>query len=349
MNKFLTISLAALGAFTVFASGSAEAQPTSLLCEDQAPRLNKGVKISSLSQAYQYGPLTLIFDGKAVVVKQGSKVSRRHMRRLLRSIAPRQVDPNTINPDTGEPEPVKAEAWIADIIGGKPASKTPPKADDVKDYDLFIGTEGLLYYTWVRAAQEFLLRPNGNFFPYMEIVPHGRIVENGYTYNSDNSGKITTEMCFEIKSFDGNNNLKKEGYIRYEVEIKVEIDGFEITPRSKPVDAGYDDRDIFPGSLMKFSEAMVPKWADKKLEARNVRNNTPGRMSVAAIHIETNVNGVKTDWYPFMPTIFTIIGVDGCIDIFFREGDPIDALDPNWRPRYCMGRCTDPAIVNSGL
>ncbi|MEO0980503.1 MAG: hypothetical protein AAFY24_24780 [Pseudomonadota bacterium] len=352
MKKLLTISLATLGAFTVFASGAAEASSPPK-CEN-LPAMVSGKEIRTLSNEYQYGPLTLIFNGEAVVVKGGSFVNRREMRKLLRSISPRAVDINASNPNKRLKESPKK--WIERLIGAT------PNPDDVAHYRKFVGTEGILNYTWVRAAQLFFLNEsNDRFYKLMEIVPHGRIVENGYVYDRNTkSGSIKTEMCFEITSYkrdrgdsdgDGNEDeliVAKIGYIRYIVNVAV-TDGFEVHRRTKPNDDNYDEDDVFPGSLMKFSDSMVPSWAKSKLEARNVIKNGMDSMKVTEIFIETNVDGNTTSWYPFMPEIFKRIGDEGCIDIFFRTRNPPTTLATDWRPRYCMGRCTDPAIVNSGL
>lgn len=229
----------------------------------------------------------------------------------------------------------------------------------------FEGTTGLVGMMWLAAARHML---DGNDIPpdaHLDLIPRGKIDENGaaphgelgFQYNPvAKSGHIWNTMCFLILDRNGN-----ETKFLYKVKAIVRPCGFVELDKTGP------SQDAFPGSYLTFARNRVTGF-DKKLEAVGFRpgsdptsgcdaNTTAaeqqaiadeGYIGIDTIYLDTTGSGTWTlvnraD----QPHLFET-GAESCVDMFFPTTVPI-TLDPNDDPGYCLGRCDDPAIINTGM
>jgi hypothetical protein len=124
---------------------------------------------------------------------------------------------------------------------------------------------------------------------------------------------------------------------------------------------------IFTGSYLKFdpgNPALID--FDKKLEAVNFKagktdglctGHTPptdGYVTVTKVFWDEDGDGTfgageertSLDY----PNLF-LASAESCLDMFFKNtvlDYPTEFDDLSPRPEYCLGRCSDPPIVNSG-
>ncbi|WP_299473130.1 hypothetical protein [uncultured Roseibium sp.] len=292
---------------------------------------------------YNYGPMQAIFKDNIIVEKKDGKLTPKNVRDILRQIDRR---------DPGESE----IQWVKRLLRNQ------------THYDEFKGTEGVLYNIWLNAALQYMPTDSkGNFQSPIFIDPNGKINDKfvnrkgkevkGYVYRRSNgSGRIVTTMCINIRTSLAANS--PAGYMRFEVAIRVKKYGFEVYERDDS-----NPKNLFPGSEIPIKAPLADEWK-YKLEAIISRRD-PSHEYLKIISIWADEQRFETDfptedelregidWVDWTNDTdyehYFTLGKDACIDILFKQKPKKTIDELKYRPDYCMGRCTDPTIINSGL
>ena len=202
----------------------------------------------------------------------------------------------------------------------------------------------------------------------IDIVVWGRINENnvtpntgekGFEYKKDErSGHVWATMCFEIRFAGTNANQDPDAKVRYSVKVEVAKCGFKVIPRGP----GTGNQEVFVGSYMPWQANKVPTNFRTKLEAVNLlKGETPpsgtcptapanGYVTLEAAYFDKDGDGNWVDYSTFSH-LFTS-NPQACVDMFFDVEPanlPASFDSDSARPNYCLGRCSDPPVANSGM
>jgi hypothetical protein len=68
------------------------------------------------------------------------------------------------------------------------------------------------------------------------------------------------------------------------------------------------------------------------------------------VFFDKDGDGTWVDWTN-NPSYAHLFNPDAqaCVDLFFETSTPPTILPDTARPNYCLGRCSDPPIANSGM
>jgi len=236
--------------------------------------------------------------------------------------------------------------------------------------DGFDEASGLVGYVWLEIAKKALAHYNTNTLAdnaKIDIDVWGRInennvapnnSENGYVFNSSaGSGHIWATMCFEIRFSGTGHNDDPDVKIRCSLKASVARCGFKIIARG----SGNGNSQVFTGSYIKFTANRVPSNFVTKLEAVNLLQ---GDIPTGFTCPTPPVNGYVTlgaaffdygdeTWVDLNDGLHTHLfnsNVESCVDMFFETTTPPAGFSVgDARPNYCLGRCSDPPIINSGM
>lgn len=211
----------------------------------------------------------------------------------------------------------------------------------------FDGLGGVLNRAFFRAIKQ-TLNSNRQFDRTRRVllIVHGRIVDYGFDEDAG-SGNITSITYFTTVSVPINtlNNrgriISRTDAVRWNVAVEPEdrpgYEGFTVVERSYA-----DPEDPFPGT-MKFDEAMLDRindlgfmfklWVEgRSINIRDIAEKPHGTSTFVSLpHSDSRYRRSDAN----------------CIDMMFVAEPPpeLGTLAP---PFYCLGRCQNPHLVNTG-
>lgn len=284
-------------------------------------------------KAYEYGPMKLQYKNNKI--KSDVTLKRKEVNEILKQMGVPEKGAGSIRTD------LDRIAWALD------------RKQSIEDFE---GTSGLMYYLFLNAASEHMIDRRGDLRSHLSIRPHGRLVENGLVVNADWSGFVQVTMCFEIAQNPGLGQPLL-AYFRFSVRTDVSRCGFELIEKTRE-----DGKPVFHGSIVDLSDVKDLDQYEYKLQAvggsvgEDLGDCVPGfgnlYMRIGQILLD---EGDGNNYRTLSPT-----GPDGhfytlelsdrpCIDMLTEE-DPRNGVAPEHKqPPYCLGRCTNPVMVNSGL
>lgn len=234
----------------------------------------------------------------------------------------------------------------------------------------FEGTQGFLGLMWVAIANKALSHYNTNTLnnnAKISIDAKGRINKNKvaphpnedafYFNGNDGSGHIWATMCYEIRFAGTGDNDDPDARVQYMLKTEIAPCGFKVIDRG----TGGTGQPIFVGSYMPFEGSPQNQQFVKKLEAVNflkgddTGGNCPadppanGFVTLGKAFVDLG-DGVWTEYTEVSNGYLFEPNPQACIDMFFASTTiPNSLVDGDDRPNYCLGRCSDPPVVNTGM
>ena len=247
------------------------------------------------------------------------------LRQTLEDFRPER-DPNSpINPDLGE---------LIDEIEAANES-------DTRKVPGMTGLGGVLGHAFLEAARNAVLSGNYDRFRRVEISVHGQIED--FAYNAaDGSGRINSITYIERTVIPAGNGVPNTKTRAYKWEIEVEPGGFTVVPK------GTDPHAPFPGT-MQFSDEMKQRIDSLGFQYKLWASGT--KIVVKKVSFKANAN--NPNWRELKksnPRFAKLYepDINNCIDMLFVDEPPADLGDMG-PPFYCLGRCANPMIVNTGM
>jgi hypothetical protein len=237
----------------------------------------------------------------------------------------------------GPPSLGKLIAEIRACNAGPPAVKVPG----------LTGLGGALGLSFLDRADNALAGGHFNKGARVVISFHGQITDYEFTETGTTdmgSGKleVTTYITWRVVTpGSGNPAPKTEAY---KWKILVINDGFKVATHSG------DDDNPFPGTGLTFSEEMTDRikslgftrklWAKgDKIIIDEIRHK---RWNSAAFSSPLDSSDPK------YARLFEIDS-ESCIDMLFVGDPPATFAGLQGPPTYCLGRCANPPIINTGI
>lgn len=280
--------------------------------------------------AYQYGPLKVHFMGDRILTDQ--KLTRAEVRAGLNKV----LGP----PKAGETDKSRIHKVLKNI----------------RSYPRYLkGTGALIWFIYIDAVHDFMFAPGSTTLRNAIFIdPNGRIDKgsNGFQVRRDYSGHITVTMCFEVRlRADG----PVVGHYRYRVRTDVMPCGFRIVRRNR------NTKNAFPGSHIFLTQHQARNFR-LKLQALGRKRGTDvaglncpetgNYMKIAKIEIDRGRGRFHFTLSPSNPNFAPLfrVNAESCIDMMLFRNPITHPIDPAQdKPLYCLGRCTSPAIINSGV
>ena len=205
------------------------------------------------------------------------------------------------------------------------------------------GLSGILGRVFLEAADKAISSgDNYDRQRRVEISLRGQIKK--YAYNkADQSGSITSITYIDRTIIPAGNNdpiVKTEAF---KWEVTVEAGGFEeVFIGKKPL------TDPFPGTL-EFSPFMIDRIESLGFEYKLWAKGNKIRIDKVSKAININ-NDLWKELKKTNPKYAKLYerNDDNCIDMMFVEEPPADLMDMG-PPMYCLGRCGNPMLVNTGM
>jgi len=152
------------------------------------------------------------------------------------------------------------------------------------------------------------------------------------------SGHISVDMCIDRREF-------------YHWDIAIREDGFHVERRTEPTDPSDFDTypaDPFPAVDLALPEAAVDPDDERSIWARGLTH----KLHAAGTRIEVRHVYRRKLGAPDLARLdsghrFYQASEASCVDLF-TTGYPPATFGELVRKDYCLGRCTHPAIVNTG-
>lgn len=246
----------------------------------------------------------------------------------------------------------------------------------------FQGAEGLISLVWVEIAEKAMKHYTTDSLAKknkIEIDVWGRIDENniephpseaGYRYDfNDGSGHLWATMCFELRWAHTRGNQDPDAKIRYSIKTEVAKCGFSVIPRGSFTgnDPIFTESRLYDKKTWRNSNPAFRGRGNKKFKIKLEAGNseigdaksyecppTPvdGYVTLGAAFFDKGDGAGWADLgdkhgpygYLFNPSL------EACIDILFATNSPPPSLsNPTEWPNYCLGRCSDPPVINSGM
>lgn len=259
-------------------------------------------------------------------------------------------------------QPPRMRKWLSDILqpqqGWTDRQHIDAITSQMAQLDDFKGSGGLLSWVILRAGG-FMLEGGDDFPPnaIIRIDATGIIDatdqdgQPGYQYNNqDKSGQVSNTMCFDFERLGGG-KPGPIGFVSYDIKTTVTpVDGLGFVVYTEKAPNG-----TFVGADTPVRASIAMNYMSK-LEV--VNENCNGCMTVARIDIKdvedesqscANHTAPWTQLDPQQYAFFFDLEDRACIDMMFKTATPPATLptDPADRPAYCLGRCTNPPIVNT--
>ncbi len=213
-------------------------------------------------------------------------------------------------------------------------------SDSSKQAPGMSGFAGVMGHAFLDAAKQAILNGNYNRQTRVELSFHGQIEK--YVYNTDGSGELTAVTYITrtiIPAGNGTPNGKTEAF---KWELTIQAGGFSVVAK------GNNPASPFPGTLS-FTPEMRQRIDSLgfmyKLWAKGTKIKIDRIWHVANTN---NMNWIELkDTNPKYAKLFDE-NAENCIDMLFVDSPPPD-LNGMGPPLYCLGRCANPLLVNTGL
>lgn len=236
----------------------------------------------------------------------------------------------------GVPEPASGnfKTWITDILNARNGFGS----------EVIGGVGGLPSRALLWLAEE-TLNPDGTFAFAPGADVHGQIQaecegQPGYLFNADGSGRLCVTV-FTTK------NLGASGQTRTLAErflVLVDAGGFHVEAKD-PNNAATAFPAFTQASGMPIPQSLAANF-DTKLWASGTSihviklwrdmNYDPNNPNFHEVNLEAKPNqSIKAP------------NVHACIDMMFVGQPPATYADLEGPPKYCLGRCADPPIINT--
>lgn len=318
MYKLSALSAGALA--LLLCSTQAQAQSNA---QNQQNQSNRPVSAGKTPPNYRgITPTRMIIEGQPVNI---AIANTSLLKQALEDYKPERDPSSPVDPDLGE--------LIQEIEAANESStrKVPGMT----------GLGGVMGHAFLDAARDALLSGNYDRQRRVEIALHGQIED--YSFNeADGSGSITSVTYIDrtvIPSGNGVPNTKTQAY-RWQIEI--EAGGFQV------VDKGADPHAPFPGT-MQFSDAMKLRIDSLGFKYKLWAKGT----KIKITKVEFKANASSPNWRELKKSNSKYAKLyesdaNNCIDMLFVDRPPA-SLDGMGPPFYCLGRCANPLIVNTGM
>jgi len=206
------------------------------------------------------------------------------------------------------------------------------------------GLGGVFGHAFLEMASEAALL-GGPFQQGSRVVTsvYGQINENGYVFNrAAGSGSLTVTTYFTRTVVPVGQGAPPPKTEAYRWQVRVDAGGFTVVPK------GTDPANPFPGTLP-FSPEMIQRIDSYGFTHKLWAKGT-------AIHVErvwykapnsTSFDEVFATQPKYAKLFLT--DAQSCIDMLFVGEPPETYAELKGPPVYCLGRCDQPFIVNTGL
>ncbi len=229
------------------------------------------------------------------------------------------------------------EAANIDNLGQRIDSILERKGGDDRPFDVLRGLGGLYAHEFLNSAKA-ALDGNGNFDPDKRVYEFFYGHTREFEFDSQaGSGRILNFTYFTRVVVGPDNVAIESTTDSYRWEVAVDRGGYSV------VEKGSDPNDPFPDTL-DFAPAMLNRinalGFEYKLWAK-------GR-AIDIVEIAFKAHGTPT----YVPVPRSDPRYDrtdsNCIDMLFVNFPPptLGTLQP---PLYCLGRCDNPMLINTGL
>ncbi len=305
---------------------------TLLLCSTQAQaqsnqgqqnQANRPVSAGKTPPSYRgITPTRMIING------QGANIAIANtslLKQALEDFKPERSPSSPVDPDLGE--------LVEEIEAANES--------DTRKVPGLTGIGGVMGHAFLDAARDALLSGNYDRQRRVEIALHGQIED--YSFNeTDGSGSITSVTYIERTVIPSGSGRPKTRTQAYKWEIEIEAGGFTV------VEKGTDPHAPFPGT-MQFSDDMKRRIDSLGFQYKLWATGT--KINVTKVSFKANAN--NPNWRELKksnPKYAKLYARDAnnCIDMLFVDRPPA-ALDGMGPPFYCLGRCANPLIVNTGM
>lgn len=230
-------------------------------------------------------------------------------------------------------------------------------------FDRMYSSRGMLFWIGLKAARDDML-VDGQITNPIWIDPLGKISD--YSVANDMSGFIENVMCFDIYAQTDANTRKHVRTHAMKIRTKVMKCGFRIIARQTTTD---DNAPIFPGSIIPLTNmSNINPTFTYKLQATPLLRSAVDYNGDPCVTSNKVFMEIETIWYDLdaqsntsnafdwteIPKgsaefgMFYTTTAESCIDMLF-PGKPPQTLDPSQDPPYCLGRCRNPFMINTGL
>lgn len=245
------------------------------------------------------------------------------------------------------------KAYNADNVTGMPANPTIEQLidniedandDPAKKAPGMTGYGGELGHAFLEAARKAIT--GGDNFDRqrrVELSLHGRIEDYQFN-NADGSGRIVSVTYIDRTVIPAGNGTPTTRREAYKWEVTIEAGGFTVVPiGSNP------NTDPFPGTLP-FTPEMIQRVQSlgfiHKLWAKGTK------IKIDKVYHNPNANN-PNNWKLLDKSKAKFEKLyestdDNCIDMMFVDYPP-DRLNGMGPPMYCLGRCGNPMLVNTGM
>lgn len=221
----------------------------------------------------------------------------------------------------------------------------------------FTGINGALAHEVLTIIEEEALLPSGMYDGRKKVVVsmEGKVIDYGFkgSVGIPGDGKLTViaAVTYKVIPSQGGSTPKTDGY---KWEIKVNNNGFEVHNNCQTSGACGPNDQPFPGT-MEFSQTMINRVQTLGFQHKLWAKGT----DIEVVNVWRKKNFQWTDagdssyWGGRLPDASAIWGrlykidQDSCIDMMFVDPPPKKYTDLQGPPFYCLGRCEQPAIVNS--
>ena len=303
----------------ILCSTQAQAQSN----QNQQNQANRPVSAGKTPPSYRgITPTRMIVEGQPVNI---AIANTSLLKRALEGFKPERDPSSPVDPDLGE--------LIREIeAANESATRKVPG---------MTGIGGVMGHAFLEAARDALLSGNFDRQRRVEISLHGQI--ESYAFNeTDGSGSITSVTYIDRTVIPSGNGVPNTRTQAYRWEIEIEAGGFTV------VDKGTDPYAPFPGT-MQFSDAMKRRIDSLGFQHKLWAKGT--KINVKKVEFKANVN--NPNWRELKKSNRKYAKLyerdaNNCIDMLFVDRPPT-ALDGMGPPFYCLGRCANPLIVNTGM
>ena len=211
------------------------------------------------------------------------------------------------------------------------------KDDPERRFEAFRGLGGVLAHEFLNAAKATLDR-SGRFDPSKRVYEffYGQTEEFVFD-KDDGSGRIVNTTYFTTVTVPLGVGPIVSTTDSYRWDIAVEPGGFTVVPKTS------NPNDPFPGTL-DFSPAMLNRINALGFQYKLWAKGT----LIDIVAIEFKPNGAAN--YSLVPASDPRYDRTdaNCVDMLFVNFPPpvLGTLQP---PLYCLGRCDNPMLINTGL
>ena len=291
--------------------------------QNQQNQSNRPVSTGKAPPSYRgITPTRMIINGQRANI---AIANTSLLKQALEDYRPERSPSSPVDPDLGE--------LVEEIEAANES--------DTRKVPGLTGIGGVMGHAFLEAARDALLSGNYDRQRRVEISLHGQIED--YSFNeADGSGSITSVTYIDRTVIPSGSGVPKTRTRAYKWEIEIEAGGFTV------VEKGSDPHAPFPGT-MQFSDEMKQRIDSLGFQYKLWASGT--KIKVNKVWFKPNAK--NPNWRELKktnPKFAKLYEPDAnnCIDMLFVDRPPA-SLDGMGPPFYCLGRCANPLIVNTGM